>query len=328
MAGERSYYEVLGVGRSASLDEVKRAYRAKAKQYHPDRNPDNPEAEKKFKEVQRAYDVLRDPKKREQYDQFGEVGVGEVHTDPRGQRVYEWGGGSSVRVDDLEEILNAFGGMGGGQSPFEQIFGQVRGRRGGRAQRGAPAAGAHEERRVELSFDQAVHGASLNVTLRSGSNGKSETLTVKIPPGVEDGQKIRLKGRGQPGRQGGPAGDLFLVCTVRPHTWFRRKGVDVYVDVPVSVAEAALGAKIEVPTIDGMATVTLPPGTASDAKLRLAGKGIRRGENGDRGDHYAVIKIVPPKQMDTELQELFGKLQELDPSDPRAQCPWKKATNR
>jgi len=280
--------------------------------------------------VQRAYDVLRDPKKREQYDQFGEVGVGEVHTDPRGQRVYEWGGGSSVRVDDLEEILNAFGGMGGGRSPFDDIFGQFRSGRGRvrRGQAAAPAAGAHEEHRVELSFDQAVHGASLNVTLRSGANGQSETLTVKIPPGVEDGQKIRLKGRGQPGRHGGRAGDLYLVCSVKPHAWFRRKGADVYVDVPVSMAEAALGAKIEVPTVDGPATVTLPPGTASDAKLRLAGKGIRKGDGGDRGDHYVVIKIVPPKRMDTELQELFGKLQELDPSDPRAQCPWKKTTSR
>lgn len=318
MPGKRDYYEVLGVGRTASQDEIKRAYRAGAKKYHPDRNPNDPAAEEKFKEVQQAYRVLGDPKKRAEYDQFGEAGVGRWSTDPRGQRVYQWGGGSAVNVEDLEDLMSAFGG-GRRASIFDEFF---RPRQGAGAARPMPRRGADLQQQISLSFEQAIHGTTVNVKLRSGSNGPVESLDVKIPAGVEDGRKIRLKGKGQAGTEGGPRGDLLLACSVRPHPYFTRRGTDIYLDVPVTVAEAALGAKLEVPSLDGRVTVTLPAGTPGGTKLRLRGRGVtKRGSHG-RGDQYIVISIVPPKRLTDEQRKVFEQLRDHDPTDPRADCRW------
>ncbi len=325
MTRTRDYYEILGVKREATPDEIKRAYRALAKQYHPDRNPEDSTAEAKFKEVQQAYATLSDAKKRQEYDHFGAAGVGEWRSGPQGQRVYQWGGGSTINAEELEELLSAFG-SGGGERPsiFEQFFGgsQRRSRSGRAGSRAAPPQrGRDEERPVELTFDQAVHGAVVTVRLHSSGNGRTETLDVKIPAGVEDGQRIRLKGKAHAGAGGGEAGDLYLVCRIRPHSYFRRQGADIYLDVPVSVVEAALGARIEVPTLDGPTVVTLPPGTPSETKLRLKGKGVSRGA-GERGDQLVVIRIVPPRTLTAEQRELWEKLRAADTTDPRHACGW------
>lgn len=326
MSTKRDLYEILGVSRSASEDEIKRAYRSLAKKYHPDRNPNDPSAEARFKEVQHAYEVLKDPRKRADYDQFGEVGVGQVHTGPRGERVYQWGGGSAVNVEDLEDLFSAFGG-GDRPSIFDQIFGaQGRSARGARASRAR--RGADQEHPITLTFDQAVRGATLSLRLTGGHNGRSETLEVKVPPGVTEGQRIRVRGKGQIGAAGGESGDLYLVCSVRPHPYFTRQGRDVYVDVPLTVSEAALGAKIDVPTLDGFATVTVPPGTGSGTKLRLRGRGVPAHAGTPAGDQYVVIQIVPPRAESGELRSLFERIATADRTRPRDRAAWSGGTTR
>ncbi|MGB2987913.1 MAG: DnaJ C-terminal domain-containing protein [Phycisphaerae bacterium] len=325
MSTRSDYYQTLGLKQSASQEEIKRAYRKLAKRYHPDRNPNDPSAEQKFKEVQQAYEVLGNSDKRAQYDRFGEAGVGQWSTDPRGQRVYQWGSRSSVDLGDLEDLMSAFGGGGGERaSVFDQFF---RGPRRGRAAAPTPERGADEQRRISLSFEQAVHGAVVTVQLTSEHDRRSETLEVKIPPGVEEGQKIRMPGKGHPGRHGGPPGDFFLVCSIRPHPFFTRRGVDIYVDVPVTVAEAALGAEVDVPTIDGRATVTLPPGAPCGTRLRLKGRGLAERGRAERGDQYVAINIVPPKSLTEEQRRLFEQLREHDSSDPRSKCAWNEGSS-
>jgi DnaJ-class molecular chaperone len=318
MGHPRDYYEVLGVPRTASLDEIKRAYRKLAKQHHPDRNPGDPEAEQRFKEVQQAYDVLSDSNKRAEYDQFGAAGVGAWRTTPGGQRVYQWGGGSTINVDDLEDLMAAFGAGSRRPSIFEEFFG----RRAGRGWEPAPEPGADQEFPISLSFEQAVHGATVSIRVPSATNSNSETLDVRIPPGVQDGQRIRVKGRGHPGSHGGPPGDLFLVCTVRPHAYFRRQGSDIYLDVPVTVPEAVLGAKIDVPTLDGRAVVQLPPGTGSGTRLRLKGRGVPKPAGGQRGDQYVVVQVMPKPKLTPEERELFEKLRVSEDTNPRSKLGW------
>jgi len=315
----RDYYEILGVSRKASADEIKRAYRTLSKKYHPDRNAEDPTAEARFKEVQQAYTVLKDPKKRREYDDFGEAGVGQWSTDPRGQKVYQWGSGSKVSTDDLEDLFSAFGGGGSHASIFDQFFG---GQGRGRGPGGRPARGADETLLVSLSFEQAVHGTTVSVHVQGAEDGKKQTFDVKIPPGVEDGQKIRLQGRAHAGRHGGASGDLLLICSVKPHRYFKRQGADIYLDVPVTVTEAVLGAKLEVPSVDGRTTVTLPPGKPGGTRLRLKGHGIRKKGGADRGDQYVVIQIVPPKNLTDEQRQRFEELRPYDSVDPRGKCGW------
>lgn len=334
---KRDYYEILGVTRSATADEIKKAHRKLAKQFHPDRNPNDPSAETRFKEVQEAYDVLNDPQKRRNYDQYGHAGVGiggggegpgGWRSGPAGQRVYTWksGGGPDIPIEDLDDLFNIFagghpGGAAGGMGGFESFFNQQRAGGGGgrRRARPGPAAqrGSDIEHEVSLTFEQAVHGTRLELALSTGG-----TLSVKIPPGVSDGQRIRLRGKGQPGGPGAQPGDLYVVCKVQAHPYYRRIGNDIYLDMPLTVSEATLGAKIEVPTLEGKTVMTVPPGTPSGAKLRLRGKGVKPTGNKPNGDQYIVVQIVPPKSLSDEQRKLMEQWRDTEKDSPRNQKPW------
>jgi len=321
---QRDYYEVLGVKRSATAGQIKSAYRRLARQYHPDVNPDGVE---KFKEATAAYEVLSDADKRRAYDQFGAAGpVGAAAGRPGPGRVHTWSGadggpfagGMGVDFEDLfraspmagmslEELMAALGGAGR----------PGRGRAG--ARRRPQPRGADAEFPVTLDFMQAIQGCTTSFQRRR-PDGSAEQITVKIPPGVRTGSKVRVAGKGNVGAGG--AGDLYLVTEVREHPVFRRNGSDLTMDLPVSVTEAALGAKVTVPTIDGPTVVKVPPGASGGTRLRLRGKGVADPKTGARGDQYAVVKIVLPKELSKAGRELLQRLAETDPFDPREKTPW------
>ena len=320
---KRDYYDVLGVSKKASAAELKRAYRAKAKKYHPDRNAGNKDAEAKFKEVQEAYEVLKDKSKRSMYDRVGHTGfspgthAGEWRTAPGGQRVYTWDGGQSGGFDmgGFEDLLRNFTGGGGGG--FEDPF---RGGPGRRATAPEPPIDLDIKTDAQVSFEQAIHGTTIELQL-TDDTGRKQSLIVKIVPGVRAGQTIRLKGKGSTdGRN--RKGDVLITVRISPHEYFRREGFDIHLDVPVTVAEATLGAKIDVPTLDGPTTVTVPPGTPSGAKLRLKDKGVRNPKTKHQGHQYLSIQIVPPKDLSDEQKKLFEKIQSAGTNDPRADRGW------
>jgi DnaJ-class molecular chaperone len=314
------YYQVLGVARSATEAEIKRAYRKLAKQFHPDRNKGNPDAEAKFKEVQEAYDVLLDPQKRSQYDQFGHAAPGGGFH-PRGDTAWTWttGGDQPFDFGDLMDMFDLGGSAGRGRPGGASVFEEFLGRRGGHRTRGGEPASppADLEQEVTLAFEQAIRGTTLELQLQGGRSRRTETISVHIPPGVHDGQRIRIRGKGRPSGSAESAGDLYVVCRVQAHSYFLRHGSDIYLNVPITITEAALGAKIDLPTLDGIRTVTVPPGTASGAKLRLAGLGVPNPQGGGRGDQYAVIKIVPQKRLTDEQRRLLDKLAQTDLGSPR-----------
>lgn len=315
MTTPRDYYDVLGVKKNASTDEIKRAYRRLAKKHHPDRNPDDPGTAAKFKEVQEASSVLNDPEKRAQFDRYGRAGVGNWNTSTNGQKVYEWGDGSTIKAEEIEELFAAFGG-GGHSSVFDGFFGRHRTRQ----PKPPPRRGADEENNITLTFEQAVSGCTVTVSLRDKRTGRTEKLDVKIPPGVSNGQKIRLKGKARPGSGGGAPGDRLIVVSIRPHRFFRRVNDDIFLDVPLSITDATLGTKVEVPSLTGIATVTIPAGTPSGTRLRLRGKGVA-----GRGDQYVVVQIVPPKSMTDEQRECVQRLRELGDVNPRDDIDWRSS---
>jgi DnaJ-class molecular chaperone len=324
------YYATLGVGRSASSDEIQKAYRKLAKKYHPDMNPDDKAAQKKFKEVQQAYDVLSDDKKRKMYDQFGpqfeQMGGGGGGPQwsgqvPPGFGGFDFGGGRGGGGDsvdnlppDLQDLLRQFTGGGGGF----QFGGGPQPRR--RSRRGAAQPGANVQHEVEVPFRVAVQGGEVSLRLARGE--KIETIAVKIPAGIESGKTLRLRGQGEPSATGGPAGDLLITVRITPHPNFRRDGLDLIARVPVTVAEAALGAKVDVPTPHGTITLKVPPGTSSGTRLRAKGQGIKAGE-GRTGDLYAEIAIMIPKAIDEKSGELLRELESRwKQPDPRADLEW------
>jgi DnaJ-class molecular chaperone len=310
------FYKTLGVSREASADEIRKAYRKLVRKYHHDVKPDDKEAAQMFKDVQDAYAVLGDSEKRDQYDRYGAAFQG-AGRGPGGQ-TYNWssgpGGGGPIDLSDLF----------GGQVDLGDLFGKSFGRGGaggfgaaGRQAAAPPRKGQDVRLEIDVPFQVAALGG--DYTLQLQREGKTERLNVKIPAGVDAGSVIRLAGEGHPGPAGGPKGDLLLTTKIAPHPYFRRQGRNLHLEVPVTPSEAALGAKIEVPTLtEGRMTVTVPAGTSTGTKLRLRGKGIPDPKGGTPGDQFVVIKVVVPRDLDEESRSLYRKLAEADPQSPRA----------
>lgn len=367
---KHDYYELLGVSRKASTKEIRQAYRKLARKFHPDLNPGDKSAEEKFKQLQEAYDVLSDSKKRQMYDQFGfyaenvsaapHAGAGSaagINFDFDG---FDFGGGAGTSFRDI--FSQFFRGMGGEEHTPRQ------------AERGADL-----EYHIELTFGEAVRGTvkrlsftrletchtcrgegavgtqqvctacggsgqasrkagrmSFNLSCpQCGGTGRVRTacrtcggeglvpvtdqIEVRMPAGVQTGSRTRVAGRGNKGRFGGPAGDLYIIPEVQPHPFFRRDGDDIHTVVPITVSEAALGAKVEVPTIDGRALLRIPPGTNSGQKFRLREKGVPSARNTNaRGDQYVEVQVMVPRPVDQRVREILNELAHLAPEDPRA----------
>jgi molecular chaperone DnaJ len=365
------YYELLGVGRKASAKDIRGAFRKLARKYHPDLNPGDKAAEEKFKQLQEAYDVLSDTKKRQMYDQYG------FYSDnvPTG----DYGPGTAGNDSNINFDFNGFdfsgsSGAGGSSSSFRDLFSQFFGGRGG-GEEAEP--GGTLEYKLEIDFWDAVRGGvkKLQITrmdacetchgtgaigspqtcptchgtgtvqqaagrmrfnvpcTRCGGTGKlrtacktcggegrvrrTETIDVRIPAGVASGGRVRVPGKGNAGTMGAPAGDLYLLVEVKPHPFFERRGNDLYTKVPVSVSEATLGAKVEVPTIDGRSLVRIPPATNSGSTLRLREKGVPSARTGARGDQYVEIQVIVPKPTDERVRNLMKELETVAPEDPR-----------
>lgn len=305
------YYDVLGVPRTASQAEIRKAYKKIARENHPDNRPGDKAAEERFKQAAEAYDVLGDEDKRKQYDQFGDA----YKYAGKGGNPFQGGfrGGSSEI--DLEDLF------GGGGVDLGDLFGGAFGGAGGRAGAGRqrpPRArkGEDHRTRIQIPFQTAADGGTHELSLQR--NGRTERLSVKIPPGVRDGSVIRLAGEGSPGINGGPDGDLLVTIEVAPHPWFRRDGDNVLLDVPISLTEAALGAKVDVPTLsEGLVSLTIPPGTSSGTKLRLRGKGFPNPKTKERGDQLVSIRIVVPRDLNDRSRELLQELAGELPENPR-----------
>jgi molecular chaperone DnaJ len=326
---ERDYYQILGVSRTASKDDIRKAYRKLARKYHPDINPGNKEAEARFKEISVANDVLSDPQKRKLYDEFGEAGL-VAGFDPERARSYrQWqqqsprsgpAGSSSTYEFNMDDLGDLFGGLGG-------IFG------GGRRARG-PTRGQDIEAAMDIDFLDAVRGFQTSITLQravtcdtchgsgtrpgssatcaacggSGRVQRPETIRVNIPPGAEPGKRIRLTGRGEAGIKGGPPGDLFITPRIRPHPLLTRSGRDLTMELPITVGEAVRGAMIEVPTPSGSVKVRIPPGAQSGQRLRIRGKGVPAHRSNAAGDLYLQLMVrVPKDKMPDELVETFDR---------------------
>ena len=301
----RDYYDVLGVSRKATQEEIKQAYRKLARKWHPDVNPGNKEAAEKFKEISEAYQVLSDPKKRQQYDSMGRAG-GFSTGDPGGfNYTYTTDGFGEGATFDFD-----LGGL------FSDLFEGMRaGKRGGRRP-GRPSfqKGRDIEYIMEISFEDAFKGVTPTITVNRG--GKLEKIKVKIPPGVKNGTKIRIAGKGEPGLPGGAVGDLYIVTKVRPHSFFERKkgrDEDLTCEVPITYWEAALGGEIEVPAPEGtLVKMKIPPCTHSGQRFRVKGKGMPKLKGGGRGDLYVEVKVQTPCNLDPRSVKLLRELAEIE----------------
>ena len=304
------YYKILGVSKTASKDEIRKAYKKIARENHPDVKQNDPAAAERFKQANEAYEVLGDEEKRKQYDQFGDAwkyaksGSGPFAGGGRGQQVdfdiNDLFGGGGVDLGDI------FGGM----------FGGGRGSARGGPRQPRPQKGQDIKTLITVPFQLAADGGNYDVHLNRG--GKTETLTAKIPPGLKEGGTIRLSGQGNPGVAGGQPGDLLITVQFAPHPYFRRDGRNVTLEAPLTISEAALGTKIDVPTMsEGTVTLTIPPGTSSGSKLRLKEKGFIDPKTKERGDQYVIVKIVVPKDLTDRERELLEELAGHSTLDPR-----------
>ena len=367
---KRDYYELLGVPRRAPVKEIRQSYRKLARKFHPDLNPGDKSSEEKFKQIQEAYDVLSDPKKRQMYDQFGFYSESYAGGPPPG----------SASPGEAQFDFGGFDFGGAGGASFRDIFSQFMRGVGAERQATQPQRGSDLEYQVDITFGEAVRGVVKKLSFarldtcadcrgsgavgsgsaqpcpacgghgqiskgvgnlrfnvpcsRCGGSGRlrnicracggegrlrrADVLEVRLPAGVQTGSRVRVPGRGEAGLMGGPPGDLYIISNVQAHPFFERRGDDLYCSVPITVTEAAMGAKIEVPTIDGRALLRIPPGTDSGQKFRLREKGVRSARAaGHRGDLYVEVQVVVPRPVDERVRDLLRKLHELSPEDPR-----------
>lgn len=306
------YYETLGVAKSASQEQIKKAYRKLALKYHPDRNQGNKEAEERFKQISEAYAVLSDPEKRKQYDTFGASGFQQRYSQ---EDIFRNAG-------DLNDILREFGinlggggratfrtsggmggGMGGGASFFDDLFG-VGGMGGGRP---APVKGNDLSLELPVTLEEVLHGGEKTIAL--GRGVATDKLSVKIPAGIEQGKKLRMAGKGAPSPMGGPPGDLYLLIRIQPHPLFSREGHNLVVEKEVPFSGLALGSELAVPTLDGkQLKVKVPAGSSPGSRLRLKGHGLPAGPRGPRGDLLVKIALKPPKELNDRQRELLTEL--------------------
>jgi curved DNA-binding protein len=310
----RDYYEALGVSRTVSTEELQQAYRKLARQYHPDVNRD-PGAEERFKEISEAYSVLSDPDTRKRYDRFGpdfrQIPEGyEAYADAAGAGARRSRGGSPFGGGRVWVDSDRGQGPGPGGIDFDDLLSGLFGSRGA----GGPIPGADQEAELELSVEEAYRGGSRRITL-SGA-GEPASFEVTIPPGVTDGQRIRLAGKGGRGSGDGAAGDLYLVVRIAAHSRYRVTGRDISVDLPLAPWEAALGASVPVLTPGGEAKVRVPAGSSSGRRLRLRGEGLPN-PRGTPGDLYAEVKIMVPRELTPQQRELFEALGRDSTFDPR-----------
>jgi curved DNA-binding protein len=312
---EKDYYKLLGVDKSASPDEIKKAYRKLALKYHPDKNHGDKAAEAKFKEISEAYAVLSDKCKREQYDTFGSAGFHQRFSQE-----------DIFRGFDLNSILRQFGfnatsfgsasgfRSSAGANPFGAIFGQAAGMGGKGCQGGncssQPLKGDDLTYQLTISLEDVLQGTEKTISLRH--NGTPQNVSVKIPRGIESGKRLRLSGKGAPSPSGGPAGDLFLKITVEPHPQFQRDGEDLIVEKRIPFSMACLGTEIEVVSLEGKRfKVKVPPGVQQDARLRIKGHGLPSGPIGERGDIYVRIGVQIPQDLSPEQQGIINRLAEI-----------------
>jgi molecular chaperone DnaJ len=378
---KEDFYQLLGVKRDASADEIKKAYRRLARKYHPDVNPNDKSAEERFKLITEAHDVLSDPKKRSVYDRFGQYSDNLADAAARG--TYNTGGRSSTAGFDFEgfDWGSTAGSSGAGGSSFRDIFSELfgGGKKPNEPPRPMPKRGDDIEMPLALSFEEAVNGLTTNITVNrseqcsrcngagdmggslvtcptckgtgqvsrmggklrfaqectdcggtgkrrqpcslchgKGVTSKMESVKVRIPAGVDTGSRVRVSGKGHGGRLGAPAGDLFIITNVGKHPFFTRKGDNVHVTVPVTVPEAALGAKIEVPTVAGKAQLRIPPGTQSGQKFRLRERGIPSLRNPQaRGDQFVEVQVTLPNVISEETKDLLRRFAQINPENPR-----------
>jgi len=322
------YYATLGVNRSASQEEIQKAYRDLARKYHPDMNPDDDSAKNRFQEVQAAFDVLSDEKKRRLYDRYGSnfeaLGGGSPGT---GEGTYPWAGSRGHNYEfDLNDL---FGGHGPGQggsagggsagSGFADLFKQFGRRAGAGSTQQRPRRGSDIEHELTVPFNTAVTGGEATISVQR-HNGKLDTINVKIPIGIDDGQKIRLRGQGE-ADVGEQAGDILITIRVSPHPHFQRRGNRLDVRVPITLTEAVQGAKVDIPTPQGTITLSIPPGTSSGKKLRVKGHGVNPSK-GKPGDLFAEVQIVLPADLTDRQQKQLTEIIADQPPNPRANLRW------
>ena len=392
MPGNQDYYEALGLQRDASAEEVRKTYRRLARKYHPDLNPGDKAAEERFKQIQEAYSVLNDPKKRQMYDQFGFYSENAY---PGGSGGYPKGAGGGRGFGfggfDFSDFRPPGGGArpGAGEAPFSgggfsDIFSQFFGGRGQRQRQERPEKGADLEYALSIDFWQSIRGAQVRLNINrqsacpacngSGATGgvssscpdcggsgtvtqmagamrfnmtcprcegrgklrnacpschgegrvtRPEAVEVRIPAGAPSGSRLRVAGKGNAGTHGAPPGDLYITVRVAPHAFFERDGDNIRISVPVAVWEASLGAKIEVPTIDGKALLKIPQGTQNGQRFRLRERGVSNSRTGRRGDQIVEVQVLAPVARDERTREILRELAKLHPEDPRAGL-WEK----
>jgi DnaJ-class molecular chaperone len=322
----KDHYATLGVTRTASPEEIQKAYRKLARKYHPDKNPDDATAKAKFQEVQSAFEVLSDEDKRKRYDQFGSdfdaagaAGAaghpGWRYTTSNGPQTYPYD------VNDLNDLFGSGAGAEGGGG-FADLFKQFNrgGRTGARRAQRPAERGSDLKHELTIPFSSGVLGSEAALAVQR-QNGNLETIQVKIPVGIDDGKKIRLRGQGEPGSDGGPAGDILLTIRLSPHPHFRRTGNRLDVRVPVTLAEAIQGATVDVPTPHGTISLKVPPNTSSGKRLRIKGHGVKP-PNQPAGDLFAEIEIELPENLTEEERKELADISNRHPQQVRKELRW------